>query len=296
MFNFLCDCLSWEKAGKLASNLLKKYSEKIKPDVKMMDIATSIERDMYENADGPAFPVNISLNEFAAHDTPHDNSVFGESLIKLDIGAQINGFLSDTAITIDLTGEHGKLVECAQLALENAISTVRVGVTPQEIGKVIEDTIRGCGFHPIENLSGHLITPWNLHAGISIPNINRASGRPLLEGDVIAIEPFATYGSGRVVEEPRAYIFSFIRRKGVRNKYARNIMDFVHNNFSKLPFAERWISNLVPESQLNNAMNELMRAGVLHSYPVLREKTKEFVAQFEHTVYVDTDAGIVLSR
>ena len=274
---------------------MKKYSEKIKPDVKMMDIATSIESEIWENSTGPAFPVNISLNEFAAHDTPHDDSSFGESLIKLDFGAQFDGFLSDTAITIDLTGEHGKLVECAQLALDNAISTVRAGVTPQEIGRVIESTITGCGFRPIENLSGHLMTQWNLHAGISIPNIDRAAGRPLREGDVIAIEPFVTYGVGRVVEEPRAYIFSFVRRKGVRNRYAKKIMDFVYEKFPHLPFAERWISHLVPESQLDIAINELLRAGILHAYPVLREKTREFVAQFEHTVYVDMDAGVVLT-
>ncbi|KUH32800.1 methionine aminopeptidase [Thermococcus celericrescens] len=285
------------KAGEIARQVKKEVAELIKPGAKLYDIAEFVERRIVELGGKPAFPCNLSINEIAAHYTPYkgDETVLREGdYLKLDLGVHVDGYIADTAVTYRVGMEEDELMAAAREALENAISTIRAGTKINELGKAIEDIIRGKGFNPIVNLSGHKIQRYKLHAGISIPNIYRpADSYELKEGDVIAIEPFATTGAGQVIEVPPALIFMYVRDRPVRMAHARRLLMHIKREYSTLPFAYRWLQDFMPEGQLKLALAQLDRVGAVYSYPILREVRGGTVAQFEHTVIVEKDGAYI---
>ncbi|ASJ04289.1 type II methionyl aminopeptidase [Thermococcus barossii] len=285
------------KAGEIARQVKKEVSTMIKPGAKLYDIAEFVERRIVELGGKPAFPCNLSINEIAAHYTPYkgDDSVLKEGdYLKLDLGVHVDGYIADTAVTFRVGMEEDDLMAASKEALENAISVIRAGVKISEIGKVIEETIRGYGFNPIVNLSGHKIDRYKLHAGVSIPNIYRPNDSYVLkEGDVIAIEPFATTGAGQVIEVPPALIFMHIRDRPVRMAQARRLLMHIKKEYNGLPFAYRWLQGFMPEGQLKLALAQLDRVGAIYSYQILREIRGGLVSQFEHTVIVEKDGAYI---
>jgi methionyl aminopeptidase len=285
------------KAGEIARQVKKEVSTMIKPGAKLYDIAEFVERRIVELGGKPAFPCNLSINEIAAHYTPYkgDNSVLKEGdYLKLDLGVHVDGYIADTAVTFRVGMEEDDLMAASKEALENAISVIRAGVKISEIGKVIEETIRGYGFNPIVNLSGHKIDRYKLHAGVSIPNIYRPNDSYVLkEGDVIAIEPFATTGAGQVIEVPPALIFMHIRDRPVRMAQARRLLIHIKKEYNGLPFAYRWLQGFMPEGQLKLALAQLDRVGAIYSYQILKEVRGGLVSQFEHTVIVEKDGAYI---
>ncbi|WP_457750776.1 type II methionyl aminopeptidase [Thermococcus sp.] len=285
------------KAGEIAQKVKAEVVDLIKPGAKLYDIAEFVERRIVELGGKPAFPCNLSLNSNAAHYTPYkgDETVLKEGdYLKLDLGVHVDGYIADTALTFRIGMEEDELMETAREALENAIATVRAGVKIREIGKAIEDTIRGKGFNPIVNLSGHKIERFKLHAGVSIPNVYRqADTYELKEGDVIAIEPFATTGAGQVIEVPPALIFMYIRDRPIRSAQARRLLIHIKREYNGLPFAYRWLQGFMPEGQLKLALSQLDRAGAIYSYPILREVRGGMVTQFEHTVIVEKEGAYI---
>ncbi|RLG59260.1 MAG: type II methionyl aminopeptidase, partial [Candidatus Hydrothermarchaeota archaeon] len=133
---------------------------------------------------------------------------------------------------------------------------------------------------------GHQLQRWRLHGGMFIPNVKIRGGEEIKEGDVIAIEPFATNGFGRVVDQSEAIIFRYLQDRPLRMKEARVILQYAKENFNTLPFAERWVANLVPRFKLSQALRQLIYSKAIHAYHILREKNKGIVSQAEHTVIV----------
>lgn len=285
------------KAGEIAKEIKKEVLHLIKPGASLYEIAEFVEKRTIELGGKPAFPCNLSINEIAAHYTPYngDKAVLKEGdYLKVDLGVHVDGYIADTAFTVRVGMEGDDLIEASKEALENAIAVIKAGVRINEIGKVIEETIRGHGFNPIVNLSGHVIERYKLHTGISIPNIYRPHDNyELKEGDIVAIEPFATIGAGQVIETPPTLIYMYIRDRPVRLPQARTLLSYVKKNFSTLPFAYRWLQNLMPEVQLKLALIQLEKAGAFYGYPILKEIRGGLVSQAEHTVIVEKDGVLV---
>ncbi|WP_456423493.1 type II methionyl aminopeptidase [Thermococcus sp.] len=285
------------RAGEIARKVKEEVKDMVKPGARLYDIAEFVERRIVELGGKPAFPCNLSLNEIAAHYTPYkgDETVLKEGdYLKLDLGVHVDGYIADTALTFRVGMEEDELMESAREALENAIATVRAGVIVRDVSRAIEETIRGKGFNPIVNLSGHKIERYKLHAGVSIPNVYRqADTYELKEGDVFAIEPFATTGAGQVIEAPPALIFMYVRDRPVRMLQARRLLVHIKREYKTLPFAYRWLQGFLPEGQLKLALAQLDKVGAIYSYPILREVRGGMVAQFEHTVIVEKDGAYI---
>ncbi len=236
------------KAGEIARQVKKEVSGMIKPGAKLYDIAEFVEKRIVELGGKPAFPCNLSLNEIAAHYTPYkgDGTVLREGdYLKLDLGVHIDGYIADTALTFRVGMEEDELMVASKEALENAISVIRAGVKISEIGKVIEETIRGHGFNPIVNLSGHKIERYKLHAGISIPNIYRPPNDSyvLKEGGRDSDRALRDHRSGAGHRgSPPALIFMYVRDRPVRMAQARRLLMHVKREYNTLPpFAYRWL-------------------------------------------------------
>ncbi len=283
------------KAGKIAAEALKKAEKMIKPGVLMLEVAENIERFIREKSN-LSFPINISTNNQAAHYTPgkKDEKTFGEKdVVKIDVGTHENGFIGDTALTIDLSGENGKLLEASEQALENALSIIKAGVMTNEISKEIEKTITSYGFKPVRNLGGHELGQYELHAGFHIPNTYTSTGVKLEEGMAIAIEPFASTGKGYVKEGPITQIFSVIDLKPVRGTNARKVLEQV-KEYKSFPFAERWVK--LPEFTLRTGLRELVMSEILRPYPVLIDERGSLISQAEKTIIVEKDSCIITTN
>lgn len=282
------------EAGRILSQVRGEARGRIKVGASMLEVAEFVENRAVElGADGSAFPCNLSRNEEAAHATPcaNDEILFGEDVVKLDLGVHVDGYIADSAITVDLTGEYTDLVKASEAALYAAIDTVKNGVNTAEIGAVIEDTITSLGFKPIGNLTGHGIGRYVPHAPPSVPNRRVGSGSVLRTGDIIAIEPFATDGVGKVVDGTLTEIFQVVRSKPVRLPAARKLLKELEP-YRTLPFAKRWFKT----EKLDFALLQLEKAGIVHSYPVLKEAGSGMVSQAEHTLIVTDDGCEITTK
>jgi len=288
------------KAGKILRIVKKKLPSIIKPGVKLIEIAEFVEGMIMELGAGIAFPCNLSVNSDAAHFTPkrEDTRILGEnSVLKVDIGAHIDGYVADTAVTFDLSSENSKMVEASKEALENAIATVRDGVDVYDVGKVIEETIKKYGFRPIYNLTGHGLSRWKAHTKPTIYNYPAGKGVKLREGMIVAIEPFVTNGVGKVADRNEVEIFSLpeevaLNEKAyriVRMKQARDVLKEAMK-YKTLPFAKRWLKK-APDL----VMTKLVGKGLLRAYPVLSEVSGGLVTQSEHTLIVEKDSAVVVT-
>ncbi len=284
----------WIKAGKIASEVREWSKSLIKPDTKLLDIANKIENKIIELGGELAFPVNLSLNECAAHYTPipNDEIILKDQMIKVDIGVHVNGAIGDTAYTIDLSNKNQKLVEASEKALANAIKIIKPGITLGEIGKTIQETIESYGFKPIKNLSGHGLELYGIHTPPSIPNYNTEDKTKLEKGQIIAIEPFATNGAGKIKEKGNAMIFSEINKKPIRDISARNILKEI-NKLNELPFSTRHLTKTNPLNKVLFALKRLTINQNIREYPPLVEINSGLVSQAEHTVLVDDEPKIL---
>ncbi len=280
----------WIKAGKIAAEVREWSKQLIKPSAKLLDIANAIENKIREKGAVPAFPVNLSLNEIAAHYTPimNDPIILSDQILKVDIGVCYDGAVGDTAYTVDLSGKRTKLVEASHAALANVMKILKVGVTLGEIGKVIEDSIQSSGYQPIRNLSGHGIALYQIHTSPSIPNYNTHDKTALQKGMVIAIEPFATDGEGRIKDGSGSVIYEEIAHKPIRSMLAREIAREIED-FQHLPFARRWLDEKYGANKVSLALQQLKQNGNVHGHAPLVEVEKGMVSQAEHTFLIDEE-------
>lgn len=278
------------QAGEIVRKVVEESKEHINEGVKLLDIATFIEGKIAEYGAEIAFPVNISLNEIAAHYTPpaQDETVVEKGdYVTVDIGCHIEGYIADTAYTVKAGEPDDDLIMASREGLEAALSVIRAGITTGEIGKAIEKVITAHGFCPIENLTGHGLSQYSIHASPSIPNFDDGSTVRLREGDIVAVEPFATTGAGKVVDDDKVYIFSFVAPRPLRLEPARKLMYHIQNTYPQLPFAERWV---VKDKKGEFLLRLLLKNGTLFPYHVLKEKTGAPVTQAEHSIIV-TEEG-----
>lgn len=289
------------KAGKIAARALSFVAPKVRPGVKVLKICQLAEKKILESgATGIAFPCNISINDEAAHYTsPHgDTKTFPDKgLVKIDLGAHVNGHISDTALTVDLDGSFEKFVEASREALESAIEAVTPDVSLGAVGKAIERTIKHHGLKPVHQLSGHQLKPWNLHAGKNVPNVGMKLTANMRLGETFAIEPFATDGNGTIKSGPRAYIFSNeMKSKKKLDKETIRVRNIARQRFGNLPWAGRWLHSKSGNIDVAAAIKTLQRAGVIHDYAVLYEGKNGMVSQFEHSIFVGSSGAIVSTR
>ncbi|MDS0222059.1 type II methionyl aminopeptidase [Haloarcula sp. S1AR25-5A] len=290
------DAEQYEKcreAGEILAQVRDEAAERVEVGVSHLEVAQWAEDKIRELGGKPAFPVNISIDEEAAHATPErdDDATFGEEMINLDIGVHVDGWLADTAVTVDLSGQD-ELAEAPAEALDAALDVAGPGVDVGQIGAAVEEVIEGYGYNPVVNLTGHGLGHWEQHTSPNIPNREVAQGATLDVGDVVAIEPFATDGRGKVQEGADEEIFALEREGSVRNRQARQVLDQITEEYRTLPFAARWLDS--PRAEM--ALRRLKQQDIVHGYPVLKEQDGAYVSQKEHTVIITEDGCEVTTR
>ncbi len=285
------------KAGRIHWQAMQKAKKLLQPNSPLFEAAEEIEEFIRKKSDGCAFPVNLSLNENAAHQTPgwNDKATLKEGdLLKVDIGVHVDGRIADGAFSINHSGEWSSLIEASEHALKNAFALLKKNPSIGEIGSAIQKSIESRGFKPVQNLTGHGLKKFVQHAPPSIPNIERNDERKLEENEAYAIEPFATNGKGFIHEGSEANIYALDEPHAVRNAHARKILKHVTENYKTLPFAERWLYRELKLSDfaLKIGLKQLLREKCIKSFPILREKKGAMVSQAENS-FIKSEGRII---
>lgn len=285
------------EAARVAASVREMAEDFVKPGVGLLAIAEKIESEIKSQGASMGFQACLSLNEAAAHDAPamNDARILRESdVVKVDFGVHVEGCLIDQAFTFNASNEHEKLVTASKQALQDALSVMRAGKTVKDVGEAISGAITQAGFRPIENLCGHSLAPWVVHAGVSVPNVP-VGDYVFEEGDVFAVEPFATAGAGRVQDGPVTEIYALANDRGARLLQSRKALEWIHEERRTLPFAKRHLLPVLrSEASVNLAVRDLVRQGILREYPILVEVNAGLVSQAETTVIVEKDSVHVL--
>jgi methionyl aminopeptidase len=287
-------------SGKILRDTREEMKLFVKEGMPVIDICEKAEELIRKKGGKPAFPCNVSINDVAAHYTspPGDKSVVPEeSLVKVDIGAHVDGYVTDTAVTVCFNREYEDMVSAAEQALKKATEYVHADLSASSLGGVIEKTIKSHGFRPISNLCGHGVGRYLVHSGTSLPNVSQISLTKLKLGGVYAIEPFVTApdAAGKVEDGEEVTIYRFVKVKSLKDEYAKKMLAYIQENIRTLPFAERWLVGMVPEEHHKEAFEELLKSKSLTYYPIFVEVSRKVVAQAEHTVLVTKDGCEVLT-
>jgi methionyl aminopeptidase len=277
------------KAGEIARKAREYAKEITKENTKYLEIAEKVEKKIIELCGKCAFPVDVSVNHIAAHDTPlfNDERVLAKGdLVKVDLGVHIDGYVADTAVTVEVSSNaNQKLLEASESALREAVKLAVPGAEIGEIGKKIQEEIARFGFTPIKNLCGHGIKQYQVHTEPTIPNYSNNDKTKLKEGMIIAIEPFATTGQGLITEGKNSGIYELINLRNTRNFEARKMLKFISENYNTLPFCERWI---IKEFGIKSQflLKILENEKIIEQFTILPEKSKALVSQAEHTILI----------
>lgn len=284
---------AYATAGEIVKAVKGRLKTRTKPGAGLLELALFVEDEITRLGGRPAFPCNISLNDIASHSTPYLDdlrTLAKGDLVKFDLGAMVEGYIADSAITIEVETERCTcLIMAAEQALAEALSAVRPGVYAGEIGRVIEASARKYGYNVLKGLYGHNLERDCLHGGLTIPNYDDRSRKKIREGDVIAIEPFLTPGSGEIVRQGGGDIFQLVRRSAFfLDEREKKLLSYIESNYNGFPFARRWLPDPA-------ALDRLTGPSIAMEFPMLVEKDGARVAQAEHTVIVGRDGCTIIT-
>ncbi|MBU0953075.1 MAG: type II methionyl aminopeptidase [Nanoarchaeota archaeon] len=286
----------YKTAGTIWKTVRNELFEKLKPGVLLLDLATFAENRIRKLGGEPAFPLNLSINDIAAHSTPSINdkaTLQKGDLLKIDMGVSVNGYLADAAFSY--CSEKTPLIKAAEAAVAAAIDAIKPGLRVGELGGIIEQAARDHGAQMIINLTGHGIDQYEFHVPPTIPNIASGSRETLEEGMAIAIEPFVCEQRTAVRESAPIEIYRYVTDRPVRSPDARIALALARDTYKGLPFARRQLTSTLSPVKIALAVRELERLGALVSHAPLRGDAGTPIAQAEHTMIV-ADPVIVTTR
>ncbi len=289
----------FREAGKIAGTVREFGKGLIRPGTRLADIVQACDDKIRELGGEPAFPSQISANHIAAHycPPPDDPTTVGPGdILKLDVGAHVDGYVADNAVTVDLKdGPDSPLSMASKLALENVLASIGPGITVSELGRIVCDTITAMGFKPVYNLTGHGVARFTVHCAPQIPNYDDRRMVRLRPGQLVAVEPFASSGKGYIDEVGEAQVFQVKRPIKKRDKIPDEMtaaLDSVHG----LPFSRRDLHRLMSKKDCERTIQLLRRRKLIHEYPPLAEDPGTRISQHEHTIMILEDGVEVTTR
>ncbi|NHI83166.1 MAG: type II methionyl aminopeptidase [Candidatus Thorarchaeota archaeon] len=287
------------KAGEIAARVLKETRKMVEPNTKIIRLCVHAEKRIVEYGGKPAFPFNVCINNIAAHRTSprNDSEIIPEfGLVKLDVGVHVNGYIADTGLTVDIDGSLEGFPAATDDALQEAFALFKPGMSLSKVGKQIERTIGAYGLRPVKDLSGHSIARFKLHAGKKVPNIGMRNLPTIEAGEYYAIEPYATSGSGRVVETDHIFIFANRGKAEPLEGTTEKLRLYLREKYGSLPFAIRWVKSSSAKVNLVDEFRELLKNRAIRPIPMLVEKSTRPVSMSEHTIFVSKDGPVILTK
>lgn len=150
----------------------------------------------------------------------------------------------------------------------------------------------------IENLCGHSMERYRIHAGKSVPIVNNGDTTRMEEGEQFAIETFGSTGKGQVYNDIDCshYMMDFNAptQPLVRNEKAKALFHCIRKNFGTLAFCRKWLEEHFPRHI--GPLKQLVDAKLVNSYPPLADIPGCYTAQYEHTILLRPTCKEVITR
>lgn len=199
------------KASRVVAEVLQELRPLVKPGVTTAELDKFAERRVRELGAVPAFlgyrgypaTLCVSINEEIVHGIPSPKrTVRAGDIVSLDMGAVIEGFYGDAAITVAagaVSPQARRLMEVTSRSLDEALAAVREGARLGDVCHAVEKYAAANGMSVVREFTGHGIGR-HLHEEPSIPNFGRPGSGPVLKtGMTLAIEPMLCLGGAEVV-------------------------------------------------------------------------------------------------
>eukprot|EP00826_Nyctotherus_ovalis_P048553 TRINITY_DN5731_c0_g1_i10.p1 TRINITY_DN5731_c0_g1~~TRINITY_DN5731_c0_g1_i10.p1 ORF type:complete len:292 (-),score=85.73 TRINITY_DN5731_c0_g1_i10:38-913(-) len=249
------------------------------------------------------------MNNCAAHFTPNpgDTKILQKGdVVKIDIGTHYKGYLIDSAFTVAFDSAFDNLLMASKEATMTGVKEAGIDARLDEIGEKIQETLESYEVtikgktHPVKsvrNLQGHEVGRYKVHAAKAVPTVKGGKAEKMEEGEVYAIETFASTGKGHVAEDGECshYMKSTeLKHLPVKNTRSKFLLKLLDENYSTLAFCRRWIDDMGFEKHYS-ALKPLIEAGVVEEYPPLNDISGSYIAQFEHTILLRPTCKEILS-
>jgi methionyl aminopeptidase len=194
------------RAGIVVAETIEALRRAVRPGVTTADLDRVAAREIRARGAAPSFlgyrgfPATIctSVNDEIVHGIPGPRRLREGDLVKLDVGAVVEGFHADSAVTIPVgepSPEAAKLVETTERALWAGLAECREGRRLGDVGAAVQTVAEGAGFSVVREYVGHGIGR-SLHEEPPVPNYGvPGKGLRLTAGLVLAVEPMVNAGS-----------------------------------------------------------------------------------------------------
>jgi len=193
------------EAGRQLATVLQYTKQNIEAGMSTKQVANIAAAKLQSLGGKPAFlgyygfpdVICISVNDEVVHGIPSEKKIINNGdIVSLDFGVQINGMITDAAISFvvgqNTNSSKQKLVDTTEASLIAAIEKIRDGVKVGTIAHAVEEVLSKQKYGIVRDLVGHGVGH-QLHEEPNIPNYGRPNtGMPLRAGMTIAVEPMAT--------------------------------------------------------------------------------------------------------
>lgn len=245
---------------------------------------------------GIAFPTSVSPNDISGHFSPLKADSFAlkdGDIVKIDMGCHIDGYIALVAHTVvvgsaKVTGKVADAMHACHAAIEGGMRKLKVGATNDEVTATINAIAKAYGVEPLHGVLSHELKRAELETNNVIAH--RVSPEERVQtfqfepNQVYCIDMVMTTGEGRCKESD---IKTTIYRRAsdsehlVKTQAAKKFMIEARRRFPDLPFSIRAFEDVAGAKV---GVAEAKRHGLLHEYPVIRERDGCTIVQFKYTV------------
>ena len=209
------------EGGKILAQLLEDLKQQVKPGVSEKELDAWVDREIKARGaiatyktDEVKFPaaICISTNEQIVHSIPSDYVLQEGDVVSFDLVITYKNMKTDSAFTMivgdEANGAKKHLIKATEQSLYAGIDAIKGPVRIGDISAAIEKVLKDAKLGIVRELVGHGIGH-EMHDGIEIPNYGKKGTMGLLTpGDTIAIEPMATLGREKIVQEADGWTLS----------------------------------------------------------------------------------------
>lgn len=307
----------YRACGEIVNRVLAKLVQEAVPGAKIIDLCVlgdkSIEEgtaSVYTKAKferGVAFPTCVSVNNVVGHFSPltGDTTTLQEGdLVKIDLGAHIDGYISQAAHSFVCsankeycaTGRQADAICAAYFASQAALRLFKAGKTNHEITSTIQKVADEFKVQPLEGVLSHQLKRYVVDGNnvvISKETLDQKAEEVTFEDwDAFTFDIVMSTGEGKAREtEARTTVFkrAVDQRYTLKLKASRAVFTEINTRFPTMPFTLRALKD---EKTARLGITECLKHDLVEPYPVLYEKPGEFVAQFKFTAII-TPSGTV---
>lgn len=198
-------------AGRMVGETLAELRELARPGTPLCRLDDHVRRKFERAGAVPTFlgyqqfpyAICASVNEQIVHGFPTDRVLEEGDILSIDLGATIDGWVGDSAVTFgvgSISAEAERLLQVTRESLHAGIAEMRVGARKGTVSATIQEVIESAGYGVVRGYVGHGVGR-EMHEAPNMPNYGqRGTGMRLRRGLVVALEPMATAGDPATVQ------------------------------------------------------------------------------------------------